>query len=212
MLTEIHRQARDNPIIALATSVRRGERLAIGRYGASTVTDRFNRDELAAADQILVGRNRTRRANNATQRARRGLSGAYPLIGDKLVALRNDYRRGLLNGSLWSVAEVVRSAANGEIVMRATPDDSAIAITVSTHAKMFEGCAHELLNRSDYAEFDFGYALTVHKAQGSQWGSVAVIDESQCFRENRNRWLYTAITRASERVTIVTDPSIGYGF
>ena len=52
-------------------------------------------------------------------------------------------------------------------------------------------------------EFDFGYALTVHKAQGSQWNSVVLFDESFAFREHRNRWLYTGITRAAEKLTVV---------
>ncbi len=55
--------------------------------------------------------------------------------------------------------------------------------------------------RSD--EFDYGYALTVHKAQGSQWNSVVLFDESGAFREHRNRWLYTGITRAAQRLTVV---------
>ena len=37
--------------------------------------------------------------------------------------------------------------------------------------------------RSD--EFDFGYVLTVHKAQGSQWDDVILFDESFAFREHR---------------------------
>jgi exodeoxyribonuclease-5 len=58
--------------------------------------------------------------------------------------------------------------------------------------------------RRDSDEFDFGYALTVHKAQGSQWDEIVLFDESYAFREHRARWLYTAITRAAERITIVT--------
>ena len=54
-----------------------------------------------------------------------------------------------------------------------------------------------------YDDFDYGYALTVHKAQGSQWDNVVLFDESYAFRETRARWLYTAITRAAERLTIV---------
>jgi UvrD-like helicase C-terminal domain len=42
--------------------------------------------------------------------------------------------------------------------------------------------------------FDYGYALTVHKAQGSQWDDVILFDESYAFREHRARWLYTGIT------------------
>ncbi len=59
----------------------------------------------------------------------------------------------------------------------------------------------QLKRRHD--DFDFGYALTVHKAQGSQWDEVVLFDESFAFREHRQRWLYTAITRAAETLTIV---------
>ena len=51
--------------------------------------------------------------------------------------------------------------------------------------------------------FDYGYVLTVHKAQGSQWDDVVLFDESWAFREHRDRWLYTGITRAAERLTVV---------
>ena len=59
--------------------------------------------------------------------------------------------------------------------------------------------------RRDSDEFDYGYALTVHKAQGSQWGSVVLFDESYAFREHRSRWLYTGLTRAAEQIVVVTD-------
>ncbi len=54
-----------------------------------------------------------------------------------------------------------------------------------------------------YDAFDYGYALTGHKAQGSQWDDVVLFDESYTFREPRARWLNTAITRAAETITIV---------
>jgi exodeoxyribonuclease-5 len=44
----------------------------------------------------------------------------------------------------------------------------------------------------------------VHKAQGSQWDDVVLFDESFAFPEHRARWLYTGITRAAKRLTIVT--------
>jgi len=43
----------------------------------------------------------------------------------------------------------------------------------------------------------------VHKAQGSQWDEVILFDESYAFREHHARWLYTGITRAAHRLTIV---------
>jgi exodeoxyribonuclease-5 len=45
--------------------------------------------------------------------------------------------------------------------------------------------------------------LTVHKAQGSQWDEVVLFDESGAFREHHARWLYTGITRAAEKLTVV---------
>jgi len=47
------------------------------------------------------------------------------------------------------------------------------------------------------------HVLTVHKAQGSQWDDVVLFDESDVFRENRGRWLYTGVTRAAKRLTVV---------
>lgn len=51
--------------------------------------------------------------------------------------------------------------------------------------------------------FEFAYAVTCHKAQGSEFDFVIVFDESWAFGEERHRWLYTAITRAKEKLLIV---------
>lgn len=50
--------------------------------------------------------------------------------------------------------------------------------------------------------FEFAYALTCHKAQGSEYDFVIVLDESNLF-ENGKEWLYTAITRAKKRLLII---------
>ena len=53
-------------------------------------------------------------------------------------------------------------------------------------------------------EFAFGYAITTHKAQGSEWDKVLVIEEKFPFsKEEHARWLYTAVTRASEKLVLV---------
>jgi exodeoxyribonuclease V len=57
--------------------------------------------------------------------------------------------------------------------------------------------------RRDSDEFTYGYALTVHKSQGSQWDNVVLFDESYAFREHRARWLYTGLTRAAEKILVV---------
>ena len=78
-------------------------------------------------------------------------------------------------------------------------------VKVSVFPNFFEGTEdtlpYELRRHSD--EFDYGYALTVHKAQGSQWDNVYLFDESFAFREHRQRWLYTALTRAAKQITVV---------
>jgi exodeoxyribonuclease-5 len=46
----------------------------------------------------------------------------------------------------------------------------------------------------------WGYCITCHKSQGSEWPYVIVVDEGVAY--NRNKWLYTAITRASENLVM----------
>jgi exodeoxyribonuclease-5 len=103
LLTEIHRQARDNPIIRLALDVREGREFMRGDYGTAQVIGKedVTRELVLSADQVLVGINRTRRRYNQRLRELKGFGAAYPQAGDKLVCLRNDPSKGLLNGSLW---------------------------------------------------------------------------------------------------------------
>src|SRR5215212_5623898 len=194
MLTEVHRQAQDDPIVRLSMQVRAGERLTPGEYGRSSVVrrDDFDPQRALETDQILVGRNATRRAYNTRMRERRGFDDPLPLAGDKLVCLRNNRRKGLFNGGLWNVAE--RPTTRRQILkLRLTPDEG--------FSGKIEALDWQL--RKKYEEFDYGYVLTVHKAQGSQWDDVVLFDESFAFPENRDRWLYTGVTRAAKRLTIV---------
>ena len=208
MLTEVHRQARDNPIVRLSMDIRAGHALAEGRYGDSQVVGRkaLEPKRVLDADQVLVGRNATRRAYNARLRERRGFTQALPTTGDKLVCLRNNRRKGLFNGGLWTVSERPRSRRQ-IIRMRLMPDDALGERTtkVSVLPECFTGVIDHLdwAARKRYDEFDFGYVLTVHKAQGSQWDDVVLFDESGAFPENRDRWLYTGVTRAAKRLTVV---------
>ena len=52
-------------------------------------------------------------------------------------------------------------------------------------------------------QFDFGYCITTHKSQGSQWDNVIIYEERFGDSEHHARWLYTAITRASEKLIIL---------
>ena len=208
MLTEVHRQAENDPIVRLSMDVREGRELEPGRYGESQVVEKADLDpqRVLEADQILVGRNATRRAYNARMRERRGFDTPMPSAGDKLVCLRNNRRKGLLNGALWSVKEKP-STRRDILKMRLSPDDDAGSkpLKVSVRPECFTGAIDQLEwpMRKRYDEFDYGYVLTVHKAQGSQWDDVVLFDESFAFQESRQRWLYTGVTRAAKRLTVV---------
>ena len=53
-------------------------------------------------------------------------------------------------------------------------------------------------------EFAYGYAITCHKAQGSEWNKVLVIEESFPFDKTEHaRWLYTACTRSAEKLVLI---------
>jgi exodeoxyribonuclease V len=208
MLTEVHRQARDNPIVRLSMDIRAGNSLALGQYGDTQVVQRAGLDprRVLEADQVLVGRNVTRRAYNARLRERRGFAGALPVAGDKLVCLRNNRRKGLFNGGLWVVKE--RPEPRRQILrMRLRPDEDITdrMVKVSVRPECFAGTIEQLdwPLRKRFDEFDFGYVLTVHKAQGSQWDDVVLFDESGAFPDTRERWLYTGVTRAAKRLTVV---------
>ncbi len=208
MLTQIHRQAEDNPIIRLSQIVRGGGELKDGSYGESRVIRRAAIDaaQVLAADQVLVGTNRTRRAYNQRIRDLSGFKEPLPVAGDRLVCLRNDKTKGLINGGLWRVEAlggVVKDFVR--LTVRSEDEGAAKSVKVAVLKAFFEGTEAELAYpiRRESDEFDYGYALTVHKAQGSQWDAVLLFDESCAFREHRARWLYTGLTRAAKRLTIV---------
>lgn len=210
LLTEIHRQARDNPIIDLAMQVREGNEIMHGDYGAAQVIGKndVDRDMVLEADQVLVGTNRTRRRYNMRLRELKGFTQAIPQAGDKLVCLRNDPSKALLNGSLWQVMTSSKETVKPGINLMIRPEDDDMdrgASKIKLLKSVFEDPDLEVpwSTKKRYDDFDYGYALTVHKAQGSQWNSVVLFDESYAFRDTRERWLYTAITRAAERLVIV---------
>ena len=210
LLTDIHRQARDNPIIQLAMHVREGKEIMYGDYGTAKVISKseVTQDLVLGADQVLVGTNKTRRRYNKRLRELKGFTVDYPQAGDKLVCLRNDQVKGLLNGSLWQVMTSSRETVKPGINLLIKPEDDDMdrgAAKIKLLKAAFEDVEAEIpwATRKRYDEFDYGYALTVHKAQGSQWNDVVLFDESWAFRDTRERWLYTAVTRAAETLTIV---------
>jgi len=155
----------------------------------------------------LVGTNRTRRRYNLRLRELKGFDGPLPAAGDKLVCLRNDNTKGLLNGSLWQVTSAPRTVKNAMNLLVRAEDEGIERSTakIKVLKSVFEQPGIEIpwQTKRRHDDFDYGYALTVHKAQGSQWDEVVLFDESYAFREHAQRWLYTAVTRAAKQLTIV---------
>src|SRR5262249_21656418 len=178
--------------------------LRLGNYGESSVVRRRDIDFkklYQEVDQVLVGLNITRRNTNRMLRQMAGRNNQLPMQGDKLVCLRNDHDIGILNGSLWHVLESEPDEDISQLTLRAD-DEEGKTITVSAHNAIFLGQELKWFDRTlDVQDFDYGYALTVHKAQGSQWRRVALYDQ---WRFNgRRKWLYTGLTRAAEVITVL---------
>jgi len=208
MLTSIHRQAENDPIIHLATLVREGRQLSVGDYGISRVMRKSKLDpELPMAqDQLLCGRNATR--HNINRRCRELLG--YPsdqlvVEGEKVICLRNNHDLGILNGTIWTADVVTLEEELVSMLISEHGVENAFEVGVTAWAAAFGGNVKDIpwWDRKDHQEFDYAYAVTCHKAQGSQWNHVMVFDESGAFRDDAQRWLYTAITRAAKSVTIV---------
>lgn len=209
MLTEVHRQAKDNPIIRLSMDVREGRQLQYGDYGPCKIIPRGSLDPQKAldADMILVGKNQTRHTCNRRHRELKKIDSPTPIRGERLVCLKNDRTKFLFNGGTWTV-EKVRKANGAAIRMVLSPEDSGDVVRtadVKVHPYFFAGREGELTweDLRDFQQFTFGYALTVHKSQGSQWDDVVLFDESGVFRDQRARHLYTGITRAAKTLTVV---------
>ena len=216
-LINIHRQAAENPIIKVSIAARNHGRVEPGRYSdtvikysqedfdfheASTnLLENYTKDML-----ILCGYNATRVKINQFVRNALGFELSEPLVEDRVICLRNNHTKGIYNGMLGTLKSIDTPA----------DDFYAVEIKMDGIEKNYVGKiyspqfnAKEPINftkerakigKSDL--FDFGYALTVHKAQGSQAKKVVLFEErfSKMTEDQWRRWLYTGITRAEEEL------------
>ena len=233
-LDEIMRQALDSEIIRLSMQVRNKEPFEYFTSHDAIVMPKkdLNTGVLKWADQILVGTNATRVAINNQMRDLMG-RGNKPEDGDKVICLRNYWDNlatnddPLVNGTIGYISNVYETYnrtpnwAGGDIikVLKAifTSDSGADFGSLQMDEKQIltgERCLdfkkiYKLTSNWRTAhlvpmEFTYGYAITVHKSQGSEWDNVCVLEESFPFdREEHVRWLYTAITRASNKLVLV---------
>lgn len=196
VLNQIHRQAEGCGIIQFATDIRLDRQLyqnyldcQIYRGQKPLVKD------IKWADIIICGYNRTRLVINRLIRQINGFTGLLNK-DEKIIVLKNNPAVGVFNGQILTVKEVISS--NKLITKAICSTDDGIDLTLPLVTAQFGSNPIKSTDRVNvYA--DYGYCITCHKSQGSEWDKVLVIDE-QCDAWEAKRWRYTAITRAAREV------------
>lgn len=229
-LNTVHRQALDNPVVAFATEVREGgdwrsilrasrdPRLQMGSVlDATRLAMEAFRDRTRPMSQdplLLCGKNRTRAMLNTA--ARTGM-GKELQVGDRVICLRNAYLSGMLlaNGFRGVVDKLYPVRSPAHLKARVVFADEGLALLDGTLCKAqfgreatfkeFKEVSPDYFNWMDVGLLlDFGNALTVHKAQGSQSDDVILlVEDFQGSTSDFLRWLYTASTRCVKRLTVL---------
>lgn len=231
-LEKIHRQAEDNPIIRLAHHVRDGRSLSTFRTNGDLrvqfaksvkhIIEEFGNGSLDRA--ILCGYNRSRVGYNQMIRDYRKLEGPFPDPGDVVICLKN--RRPIFNGMRGVVVEADLSESKSKPdpfcrfpmtvdfpydgmrvsgLTQSAQFNEEKTISEFRQVKVLPGSKVTVRTWDDVGLlYDYGYAMTVHKSQGSQFEKVALVMEPFGTEDEKVRWAYTGITRASETLYVVT--------
>ena len=215
-LEEVHRQALDSDILKAATFVRENGYLP-NNINSEEFCVRNKEDcsweDYRTADQVLVGHNNSRKTFNRKFREKLKMIHweipSIPVKGDKLICLRNNNKIGIFNGMIgYTMEDTILNSSDPDIgIIHFTEDESKQPYPLSIYLpRILNDSVPDWQDAKDrgFEDFDYGYAITCHKAQGSEWDNVLVFHEN--FGKNaeeRKRWLYTAITRASKKCAIV---------
>lgn len=184
------------------------------------------------ADQILVAKNLTRRTiNNQMRKMLFGTEDTTPIEGDKVICLRNDWEHPsaagdiAVNGTIGTLSNIRYAYNNPFLNPRMTADFLPEAYTdadveVSPYDLYFRDInmdykllttGEETVTKENFKTFpkiwrpqvfDYAYAITTHKAQGSEYDKVLVFEEYLKGGDHA-RWLYTAATRAKKKLVLV---------
>lgn len=229
-LERIHRQAMDNPILALAHLVRQGGdwRSFVKNSGDSRVRgvsamditelvmDSFKgfQDRSFADDPlVLCGTNRTRAMLNRAARAEINSPGLVD--GDRVICLKNAYLTGMLlaNGFRGKVTKISHSPNPMQINANILFPDESLQLQQGQLCKTQFGADKTFRTFTEVSSgyrswhevgllIDWGFAITCHKSQGSQAAKVIVLVERFGTPDEFKRWMYTAITRSTEQLTL----------
>lgn len=208
-LEEIHRQAADSPIIELATLARQGILPPVGYKKGDVSVSWLSNDSQEAIfnpdTQVLCGVNRVRHAVTQMMRHRLHFKESIPMAGEKILCCKNNKQQGLFNGGAGFLTKIDILDQKRWRISCEIEGNFHKNLTVDPYLfhRHFDGGMAKPNFRTTPNEFDWGYIWSVHKAQGSSWPHVTLIDNSSSFRENRWKHLYTAITRAETGLTLL---------
>lgn len=219
-LEKIHRQNEGNPIIMVSLMARTDGVIPIGKYGdkvrkvdrhdpeareqIGTILESYNNETM-----LLCGYNTTRGDLNRYIRKQRGFESDAPKPRDRVICLRNNHTAQIYNGMLGTVESVdLRDDAN--YFMQINLDGEEYPFRGDVLAAQFYAPSSMNFSKDrsvtrQFDLFDFGYALTVHKAQGSQARRVVLFEERfpKMSDDEWRKWLYTGVTRAESELTVV---------
>ena len=223
ILTQIMRQAENNPIVWLSQQVLNYKPLHYGVYGTSSVISKKDLTDyhFRNSDIIITGTNRLRyNINNYCREYIKGIKNLdYPHLYEKVICRKNNWDQCigkniyLTNGTTGFVDELYRDSFNGKSIMiDFRPDfiDKAFKRLTIDYKHLYEVPGQENPDEQSfrfmYEKFEYAYAITLHSAQGSQWDRVLYLHEDFArSQEDRKKTLYTAITRGVIGDTIVID-------
>ena len=219
VLTEIMRQAKENPVIELAHMVRTQQNWRKWlrnqdkiKVVSSLASGKFVADALQTSgeDPLLIVRTNAERVEwNNVCRNVLGIESPTPAPGDKIVVLKNAYRGPrnivLANGWRGTVSAVRQSSRDDLIGMDVGFQGEGVSYMQGEYALQQFGQPSTLGGFKGVILADFAYAMTCHKLQGSQAGHVIVKPSRGGYDTDEDvaRWMNTAVTRTTDRLTII---------
>lgn len=221
-LTQLMRQAEDDPIVMLAHQALHGIPIFQGNYGTSRVIDKHPVDYslLKNYDIILCATNATRdKMNFAIRDEILGYPSIIPRLGEKIICRKNNWDRSigkgiyLTNGLIGFIDDIYEEGfTNSCMYIDFRPDFmneafENISLDLEFLQMSYEQKRHIGMGGRNN-RFEFGYCITTHLSQGSEFDDVLFIDEGFCDEELSRKLRYTAITRAKRSITIVTIPLV----
>lgn len=205
-LNTVTRVAADSPILRLARAVRNGDKLEVGSHGAGVQVVQASKYQVEADENTLMlcYTNDERTKHNKAMRRALGFPVERPVKGDRVICLRNNYERGIANGTMGILTADPMPRHYAWLLSVALQDEDRVYTGVASAQPFGDGAKKGFDRYMDL--WTYGYCLTVHKAQGSEADDVIVFREPRLrgmSPYNRKRWLYTAVTRAKSTLTIV---------